>query len=198
MVFLPEDPPKGYLLFLHGSLMTPYHYTRYFRALAEAGYAVIAPSYNMHIFVDVGETVRKTERLMDSLRKVYRLGRGCVGGHSMGGYVAIRMAYRFDCLVLLSPYVPLGGSLDYIEKPTLLFSAGRDFLTPYTFHQKRVFQKVRADRALVLIEDATHNSYLDTPILGDLMAGWPPFNPPRHYETVADHTVRFMDSVLGN
>ncbi len=193
LVMLPGSRPRGYFLFLHGSLLSPDDYTEYLRRVAAGGYVVIAPYYTMHIFTDVGKTSRDARLILDSLKEVYGVNTGCVGGHSMGALIALNMAEGHDCAVLLSLYLPPWMRPDSVSVPLLLISGGRDFLTPYFLHQMPLFRKAVADRSIIVIPEGTHNAYLNGPVWGDFMAGWPPFGQRRFYEEVADATLRFMD-----
>lgn len=196
LVMLPPDstPRKGYFLFLHGSLLSPENYTEYLRRVAGGGYVVIAPYYTMHVFASVEGTARSARAILDSLRRTYGVGRGCVGGHSMGALVALNMAEDFDCAVLLSLYLPPWMRPDSITVPTLLVSGERDILTPSNLHQMPLFHRIKADRALIVLPGGTHNAYLNGPVWGDFMAGWPPFGQRRFYRELAEATLRFMDT----
>jgi len=175
--------------------MSPENYTHYLQTIARSGYLAVAPKFNMHIFVDVSKLIAETERLLDSLNIPDTLP-GCVGGHSMGGFVALKMSPKFRCLVLLSPYIPPGRMPDSITVPTLIFAGGKDFLTPSTFHQKPLFERIRRERVLIFIPAGTHNMYLDRWSIWDMVAGWPPIFPKRFWDEVARYTVRFLDAFL--
>ncbi len=49
---------------------------------------------------------------------------------------------------------------------------------------------------MVLIPEATHNAYLNGPVWGDFMAGWPPFGQRRFYDYIGKATVRFLNGYL--
>jgi len=176
--------------------MTPENYSKFLKKLSDEGFIVIAPKYNMHIFANLEDIREKTLKITDSLRKLYKLRNGCVGGHSLGGYVAIEIHRNFNCLVLLSPYFPVVKPIKSINIPTLIFSAGKDFLTPYTIFQRRIFDNVNAPKSLIFIDNATHNMYLDQPMFFDVIAGWPPIFQLRYYSTVSRYTIRFMDNFI--
>ncbi len=196
IVMLPPDSlRKGYFLFLHGSLLSPRDYTRYLEIVARDGYVVVAPAYNMHVFADAERYGSEAIAILDSVRAIYGDGEACVGGHSMGAYIGLKIYERFKCAVFLSLYLPFG-SVDSIRIPVLLFSGGRDVLTPYPFHQRPLFERATSDRAMVLIPEATHNAYLNGPVWGDFMAGWPPFGQKRFYDHIGKATVRFLNGYL--
>ncbi len=192
LVMLPDSQPKGYFLFLHGSLLSPDDYTEYLKRVAMGGYVVIAPYYTMHIFTDVGRASRDARLILDSLKRAYGVDEGCVGGHSMGALIGLTMADDFNCAVLLSLYMPPWMMPDSIAVPVLLVSGGRDFLTPATLHQMPLFRRIVADRSLIMLPEGTHNAYLNGPVWGDFMAGWPPFGQRRFYGEVAEITLDFM------
>ncbi len=178
--------------------MTPKNYSKFLKRLSDEGFIVIAPKYSMHIFANLKDISEKTLKIMDSLRKSYNLRNGCVGGHSLGGYVAIEIHKNFNCMVLLSPYFPLVKPIKRINIPTLIFSGGKDFLTPYTIFQRRIFDNVDAPKSLIFINDATHNMYLDHRIFWDIIAGWPPIFQPRYHSTVSRYTINFISKFVSD
>ncbi len=197
LLLLPPDTlRRGYYLFLHGSLLSPENYTRYLRGVAQGGYVVVAPKYRMHIFAPANRYGTEALAILDSVKARYGEGEACVGGHSMGAYIALKFANKFRCAVLLSLYLPFGRVPDDIRVPVLLFSGTADLLTPYPLNQMPAFRRASSDKALILLPGGTHNAYLDGPVWGDVIAGWPPFGQRRFHRQVAQMTVRFLNGYV--
>jgi len=166
--------------------------------LAEARYTVIAPYYNMHIFANVGRLSEVTLDLLYELKDSLKLRSGCFMGHSMGGFVALQISDSAHCLILLSPYLPPLSKPKRVKIPVLIFAGAKDFLTPLPLHQRPIFDRATNDRALILMKKGTHNQYLGRNIIWDFLAGWPPINQPRTYDTIAPLILRFMGGELGD
>jgi acetyl esterase/lipase len=114
-LFLPEAPPRGVVVFIHGGywhLFSKSHWSHLAAGPLALGFAVAMPGYTLAPAARIGQMTAEIARACWFVAT--RLpGRMVVTGHSAGGHLAARMgcaglAVPVDRVVPISPLAELG------------------------------------------------------------------------------------------
>jgi len=123
-LFLPEGPPKGTLIFIHGGYWRAFHRHDNSHLAAGAvarGWAVALPSYDLCPDVRIADITRQIARAVETIAAATD-GPITLAGHSAGGHLAARMLDRglisqatADRIKVVIPISPLSDLLPFLK-----------------------------------------------------------------------------------
>lgn len=157
-IFLPEEKPKGLVVFVHGGYWLRLD-RLYFSDLASAplahGWAVALPSYTLAPHARISEITREIAAAITyAANKVH--GPIRIAGHSAGGHLAARMICNSS---------PLSSTIQSRIQKTVSISG---------LHDLRNLRKTKLNETLRLTEAEaiSESPYLDTPVAGANVTCW--------------------------
>lgn len=168
---LPLPGPHPAVVFVQGGLVGVGRYAWQGEALARAGYVVALPRHEMDLAffaIENGEEARRLlvtpppGSLLDGQVDAARIA---VGGHSLGGVVATKLALRggFQALVLEASY-PDGADLKALEAftlPSLSLAGANDCSAPLE-KVRTGWDALPAPTALSVLAGVTHYQFTDS------------------------------------
>ena len=93
-LFLPENPPKGLFVFVHGGYWLRFDksdWSHFAQGPLAHGWAVAMPSYDLCPSVSIAQITRQiSQAIMQSAARI--AGPLILAGHSAGGHLVARMA----------------------------------------------------------------------------------------------------------
>lgn len=202
---LPAGRALPALVFIHGGLVAPTRYRWQAAALARAGYVVALPEHPLDLAIFSAENGLAARRLLvDSLessllRGVVDSARIAVGGHSLGGVVAVKLALAggFDRLVLEASYPDAAdeSQLGRLRLPVLSVRAEQD-CSADPAQVEAGFDKLPGPGVFAKVAGMTHYQFTDSDA-EDLQRGCEPavglFDA---HATVTELLQRFLGGAL--
>lgn len=187
----PDPGPWPLIVFVHGSSGTPSVYAWFGRAMARAGYVVVAADMPSTSFsapggpTDLGveEQPRDVAFLADRAfagdllpASVIDARPGyVVAGHSTGGTVALLAGYAPDADPRVAAVVPLSGDACFFADtffssrsvPLLAVSGTDDLYVPPLLNAERTYALALAPKTLVVLSGGTHLGFTDLGLADD-------------------------------
>ena len=152
----PVGESHTLFIFYPGGLVRPPAYEWLGHALAPLGVTTVIPRFPFDLAVIAPD---RAARLMEGLDAEGAFERVILGGHSLGGAMAVRFIKRHpeevDALVLMGAFGPASDDISGLELPTLVLAAENDELA--TLGEVREgMSRLPADAQLIEIEGAVH------------------------------------------
>ena len=156
LVVRPEGESRTLFIFYPGGLVRPQAYEWLGHALAPLGVTTVIPRFPFDLAVTAPD---RATRLLEELNVGGAFERVILGGHSLGGAMAVRFVKghpgAVDALVLMGAFGPASDDVSSIKLPTLVLAAENDELA--TLGEVREgMSRLPADAQLVEIEGAVH------------------------------------------
>ena len=125
----PVGESRTLFIFYPGGLVRPQAYEWLGHALAPLGVTTVIPRFPFDLAVTAPG---RAARLVEELNASDAFERVIVGGHSLGGAMAVRFVKghpgTVDALVLMGAFGPVSDDLSSIKLPTLVLAAENDEL----------------------------------------------------------------------
>ncbi len=156
LVVRPQGESRTLFIFYPGGLVRPLAYEWLGHALAPLGVTTVIPRFPLDLAVTAPN---RAARLVEHLNASQAFERVILGGHSLGGAMAVRFIERrpeeVDALVLMGAFGPASDDISGVKLPTLVLAAENDGLA--TLEEVRAgTARLPADAQLVEIEGAVH------------------------------------------
>ena len=156
LIVRPEGESRTLFIFYPGGLVRPPAYEWLGHALAPLGVTTVIPRFPFDLAVTAPD---RAARLVEGLNASDASGRVMLGGHSLGGAMAVRFVERHpeevDALVLMGAFGPASDDISGVKLPTLVLAAENDGLA--TLGEVREgMARLPADAQLIEIEGAVH------------------------------------------
>ena len=187
----PDPGPWPLIVFVHGSSGTPGVYSWFGRAMARAGYVVVAadmPSTSLNApggpsDLHVEDQPADVAFLADRALEGDLLPAGiiddrpgyAVAGHSTGGTVALLAAYAPGADPRVAAILPFSGDACFFADalfrsravPLLAISGTADLYVPPLINGERTYELALAPKTLVVLTGGTHLGFTDLAIPDD-------------------------------
>lgn len=187
----PDPGPWPLIVFVHGSSGTPSVYAWFGRAMARAGYVVVAadmPSTSLgapggptdwHVEDQPADVAFLADRAFAGdvlppgiidLRPGY-----AVAGHSTGGTVALLAAWAPDADPRVNAILPFSGDACFFDPsffqardvPLLAVTGSADLYVPPLINAERTYDLALAPKTLVVLTGGTHLGFTDLALADD-------------------------------
>ena len=156
LIVRPEGESRTLFVFYPGGLVRPQAYEWLGHALAPLGVTTAIPRFPFDLAVTAPD---RAARLVEELNASQTFEQVILGGHSLGGAMAVRFVKRHpeevDALVLMGAFGPASDDVSSFGLPTLVLAAENDGLA--TLEEVREgMARLPTDAQLVEIEGAAH------------------------------------------
>ena len=156
LIVRPVGESRTLFIFYPGGLVRPQAYEWLGHALAPLGVTTVIPRFPFDLAVTAPN---RAARLLEHLNAGGAFERVILGGHSLGGAMAVRFVKghpeSVDALVLMGAFGPASDDLSSVQLPTLVLAAQNDGLA--TLGEVREgMSRLPADAQFVEIEGAVH------------------------------------------
>jgi hypothetical protein len=152
----PAGEATTLFIFYPGGLVRPQAYEWLGVALAPLGVRTVIPVFTADL------AVTAPSRATQLLEKLGGYERVVIGGHSLGGAMAVRYALNnagtLDGLVLMGAFSAEGDNLSVFELPTLVLAAEHDGLATLSEIEAGLVRLPR-DASLEIIEGSVHSFF---------------------------------------
>ena len=187
----PDPGPWPLIVFVHGSSGTPSVYAWFGRAMARAGYVVVAADMPNTSLISAGgpsdlhveDQPADVSFLADRAFAGDLLPHGvvderpgyAVAGHSTGGTVALLSAWMPNADPRVAAILPFSGDACFFDTsffraravPLLAVSGTDDLYVPPLINAQRTYELALAPRTLVILIGATHLGFTDLSMADD-------------------------------
>ncbi|MCS7244606.1 MAG: alpha/beta hydrolase [candidate division WOR-3 bacterium] len=199
-VYKPKENGSYPFVIFSGGMNTPSRrYESFARYISSYGYVVIIPDYKGWLFLTFIPS--KILKILDNLSKIDSSikNEGCLGGHSLGAYFSLLVSYKrssIKCVFVFSPPALLL-RYDKIKIPVLIFAGTNDEITKIESNQKIIYDNLKTDKKLVIIEGGNHNGYMDRwAFVEGITDGHLKIEHAKQLSIVRDSVLEFLNSIF--
>lgn len=199
-IYKPKEKGSYPFVIFSGGMNSPSRrYESFARYISSHGYVVIIPDYKGGLFL--GLVPFKILRILDNLPKIDSSikNKGCLGGHSLGAYFSLLVSYRrssIECVFLFSPPA-LFLNYNRIKVPVLIFAGTNDEITRIESNQRIIYDNLKTNKKLVIIEGGNHNGYMDRwDFVEEITDGHLKIEHKKQLSIVRDSVLEFLNSIF--
>jgi esterase/lipase len=199
-IYKPKAEGNYPFVIFSGGMNSPSsRYESFGKFLASNGFITIIPDYKGWLFLLL--IPLKILRIIDNLNKIDSSikNEGCLGGHSLGAYFSMIVSYKRSSVKCLFLFSPPALFLNYskIKVPVLIFAGTNDEITRFEANQKIIYEHLKTQKKLVLIEGGNHNGYMDRwDFVEALTDGYLGIEHKKQLEIVRDSVLKFLKEIL--